>query len=164
MTSQVITIHYEQFDSPDALGESEKGLITHAISALPKAYAPYSKFAVGAAVLTKSGQIIVGSNQETANFKGSCAEKVALDSTGALGFKSQIQKIAIVGGAIKEGGGVAGKDLVMPCGQCRQDLKEVEDVVGEPLVLLMAAPNKVIRITGIENLLPFAFGPRDLKG
>ena len=93
------------------------------------------------------------------------AERVALDCAGAAGIKNQVSKIAIVGGPSSlnpEEEATQPEKPVAPCGQCRQDIKEVEDLSGEPIVIIFASRTQVIRVVGIENLLPFAFGPADL--
>ena len=166
MTLHELTIAFEEFDSATELPEDEQRLILSAWEARRYAYSPYSHFQVGAAVSTnKVGRIFLGSNQENANFKVSCAERVVLDSRGAIGLKHLVNKIAIVGGPdsmnpYHEAIGL--EEPVTPCGQCRQDIKEVEDIAGQPTVIIMASRNRVRRIVGIKNLLPFAFGPADL--
>lgn len=165
MPPHTLTIEYEEYDSPDELPVDEKNLVASAWAARQNAHAPYSRFRVGAAVLTKDGQVIQGSNQETANYYGSHAEKVALDSTGAAGLKNRVAKIAIVAGPDSlnpEDQATEPEEPVAPCGQCRQDIKEAEDISGEPIVIILASRTKIRRVTGISNLLPFAFGPADL--
>lgn len=165
MPLHTLTIEYEEYDSADQLPEDEQNLIKSAWAARQNAHAPYSNFFVGAAVQTRDGRIIQGSNQETANYKGSCAEKVVLDSSGATGVKNKVAKIAIVGGpsSLKPDEiPTEPEEPVAPCGQCRQDIKEVEDLSGEPIVIILASRTKIRRIVGIRNLLPFSFGPADL--
>lgn len=165
MPLHTLTIEYEEYDSPDDLSEDERSLIETAWAARKNAYAPYSHFQVGAAVLTKDGQTFRGSNQENANFKVSCAERVVLDSIGAAGMKNQIAKLAVVGGLDSLDPKVNPTELeepVTPCGQCRQDIKESEDLSDGPIVIILASRNRVRRFVGIGQLLPFAFGPADL--
>lgn len=165
MTTHNLTIKYEEYDSSDKLSGDEQGLIKSAWEARQHAHAPYSNFFVGASVLTRNGLVLKGSNQETANYKGSCAEKVALDSSGVAGVKNHITKIAVVGGPqslIQHEKILTPEEPITPCGQCRQDIKEVEDMSGEPITIILASRNVVRRIIGIKNLLPFAFGPSDL--
>jgi cytidine deaminase len=157
MTQYQMTIDYQEIVSTSDLPEDERNLLDTAWKARENAYAPYSNFKVGAAVLTKSGKIFKGNNQETANYKGSCAERVALDTLSAAGLKNQVSKIAIVGGSNST------VEPLSPCGQCRQDLKEVEVLSQQPIVILMACPGKIRKITGISYLLPFAFGPNNLN-
>jgi len=166
MSNHKIEIEWEEFEFVDGLPEDEIRLVVSAWEARQNAYAPYSShFHVGAAILTKDGQIIKGSNQENANYKVSCAERVALDTAGAAGYKTRIKKIAVVGAPSSMD--ITQKpqtpeEPVTPCGQCRQDIKEVEDLSGEPIIIIMASRNKIRRIVGIENLLPLPFGPSNL--
>lgn len=165
MAKQTLQIEYEEFDSSDELPVDEQALVTAAWEARQNSYSPYSHFEVGAAVLTKDGKTFKGSNQENAPYKVSCAERVTLDTVGAAGFKGQVAKIAVVGGPESmnpEEHPAEPEEPVTPCGQCRQDIKEAEDLSGEPIVIIMASRNKVRRIVGISNLLPFAFGPANL--
>jgi cytidine deaminase len=166
MAQKKLILEYQEFDSESALAEDEKQLVNSAWEARHRAYAPYSHFTVGAAVLTKDGKIFQGNNQETANYKGSCAERVALDTLGAAGLKNQVFKIAIVGGrdnsANKLSAGKENEEPVSPCGQCRQDLKEFEDLSREPITIILASRKKIRKFVGIGNLLPFAFGPLHL--
>jgi len=165
MPPHTLTIEYEEYDSVDQLPKDEQNLVASAWTARQNSYAPYSSFNVGAAVLTKDGKIFQGSNQENANFKVSCAERVVLDSIGAAGQKANIAKLAVVGGhsslnteEIPE----TAEDPITPCGQCRQDIKEAEDLSNNPIVIILASRNRIRRFTGIKQLLPFAFGPADL--
>ena len=80
MEKKTIIIEYEEFGSSEDLPKDEQDLIAAAVAARDQAYAPYSKFKVGAAVLVEGGEIYTGSNQEVANLKVSCAERAALDS------------------------------------------------------------------------------------
>lgn len=160
MSEKKLTIAYEEYDTTQKLSADEQALVTAAEKARANAYAPYSDFLVGAAVQTKDGRTFLGSNQETANHKSSCAERVALDSAAAAGAKNQITKIAVVGGPAADTAAEFREDEPLTsCGQCRQDLQEVEVLTGAPLVIIFAGRNKVRRLVGIKNLLPFAFGP-----
>lgn len=165
MPKRTLEIEFEEFDSADELTVDEQELIKRAWAARENAYAPYSEFKVGAALLTKNALIFFGSNQERANYRVSCAERVALDTAGAEGYRELIAKLAVVGGSAYLSPNGEPEDIeepVTPCGQCRQDIKEVEDSTGEPIVIITASRNKVRRFLGIDNLLPFAFGPKDL--
>lgn len=166
MSKGFLTIEFEEFNKiGDLSAQDERDLLDIAWTARESAYAPYSHFYVGAAVLTADGEIIFGNNQENANYKGSCAERVALDTAGAAGLKNKIVKIAVVGGP---------DDLnlhemptesempVTPCGQCRQDIKEAEDLSGQLIIIILASRNRILRFIGIECLMPFGFGPSNL--
>jgi len=163
MTHHFLQIAYEEFPDLHALSPAEADLAQRAQEAQQHAYAPYSHFAVGAALQTETGEIFTGSNQENVNFKGSCAERVALDTAASHGFKHGIRTIAIVGNPVGvHGENAADHEPISPCGQCRQDLREVEDLGGTELVILLVAPHCVRRFTGMRQLLPFGVGPQDL--
>ena len=92
MSSKEIIIRYDEYSSTEDLPQDEQLLLEYANMARKNAYAPYSHFTVGAAVKTTKDHIFLGSNQETANYKGSCAERTALDTAGTAGEKISLQK------------------------------------------------------------------------
>jgi len=112
------------------------------------AYAPYSRYPVGAALLTASGRIYEGVNIENAAYPtGICAERVALFKAVSEG-ESQFEAIAVVSG----NGGT-------PCGACRQALAEFGL---NTLVLIVDETGNILHEITIRELLPLAFGPDDL--
>jgi cytidine deaminase len=128
--------------------EYEK-LIKEAEKARKKAYTPYSKFKVGAAVLCDDGKIFSGCNIENASFGLTvCAERVAIFkavSEGSTKFKA----IAVIGNTNK---------FCSPCGACRQVISEF----GEDIPLIMTNLKGDVRVKKIKELLPQAFGKKDL--
>lgn len=129
-----------------------------AVEAAQKAYAPYSHFSVGAAVLLRSGRIVQGSNQENAAYpSGLCAERTALFSAGALYPNDPVEKLLIV--AISKGKRV---ETITPCGACRQVLMEVSTRFAHPFQVIMAGEIRAIVLTDNRLLLPFAFDGSDL--
>jgi cytidine deaminase len=125
-----------------------QALIESAVHARRWAYAPYSHYAVGAAVLTASGRIYDGVNVENAAYPtGICAERVAVFKAVSEGER-QVSAVAVV----TENGG-------MPCGACRQVLSEFGP---QMLVLIADLEGKLLKETSIAELLPGAFGPQDL--
>lgn len=141
-------------------GEDAK-LIEAARSAMLHAHAPYSRFAVGAAVRLTDGTVIPGSNFENASYGLSlCAETVAIAAANAQGRLRDIAQIAVVGGPMDA---PVGGDIISPCGRCRQIIKEAQDMAGRPIDILCAAPSgdAVSRHT-LDELLPHAFGPANL--
>lgn len=130
-------------------------LIDAARAAMANAYAPYSRFAVGAAVRLSDGAVIAGANFENASFGLSlCAETVALAAANAQGRLGDVEAIAVVGGDA---------DPVTPCGRCRQILNEAEQVAGRPIAIYCAAGNgESVVQHSVAELLPFSFGPSDL--
>ena len=131
-------------------------LIAAARAAALNAYAPYSRFAVGAAVLLDDGTVVTGANFENASYGLSlCAETVALATASAQGRLRDVAAVAIVGGAI----GQAGAAPVRPCGRCRQVLSET----GRNLTIYCAGmTGEAFETHRLSDLLPFAFGPGDL--
>lgn len=139
-------------------------LVAAARAASANAHAPYSRFAVGAAVLLTDGAIVTGANFENASYGLSlCAETVALASASASGRLGDVAAIAVVGGPMAPGGGASGDAIVTPCGRCRQVMNEVEQMAGRPLAIFCAAPQgDAIREHSVGALLPDAFGPANL--
>jgi cytidine deaminase len=141
----------------------EASLIAAARAAAANAHAPYSGFGVGAAVLLADGSIVPGCNFENASYGLTlCAETVALASVNAAGKLRQVRAIAITGGLIKDGA-ISGHDPVRPCGRCRQVISEAAQMSGIDVALICtAAEGDVIERYTIAELLPHAFGPKDL--
>jgi cytidine deaminase len=138
-------------------------LIDHALEAAKNAHAPYSKFAVGAALLLEDGTIIPGTNFENASYGLSlCAETVALAAANVAGRLKDVVAIGIVGGAITRQG-IEGDAPIYPCGRCRQILNEAADLGRRDIAVYCAsADGAVMRRHLLSELLPHAFGPGDL--
>lgn len=138
-------------------GTDAKALARAAFEAREKAYAPYSRFTVGAALLCADGTVYTGCNIENAAFSPSvCAERVALFkavSDGRRGFRA----IAVVGGAADRAAGGVG--YCRPCGVCRQALSEF---CGPELEIITARSPEDVRTETLGQLLPGAFGKDDL--
>ena len=131
------------------MNEKYKKLIGEAEQARKKAYTPYSKFKVGAAILTSEGRIFSGCNIENASFGLTiCAERVAVFKAISEGFK-KFEAIAIIADTIRP---------CYPCGACRQVILEF----GEDITLIMANLRGDIKINKIKELLPEAFNKNDL--
>jgi cytidine deaminase len=133
----------------------EINLMKIARIAATNAYAPYSNFKVGAAVLLKNGNVISGNNQENAVFPtGLCAERVALFYASSKFPDIPILKIAITAIGTE-------KKLtqpVTPCGSCRQALLEYEIKFGEPIQVIMAGEiGEVYVVKSVGELLPLSF-------
>ncbi len=140
---------------PGELDTVEQLLIARAKEISKRAYAPYSGFHVGAAVLLENGEILQSSNQENASFPtGVCAERLLLGYAGANYPDVAPSMLAIVAQR-------AGEEVwagVSPCGVCRQSINEVENRFEKPITLLILCPNEqVMRIRGISHLLPLKF-------
>lgn len=139
-------------------------LVAAARGALAHAHAPYSRFAVGAAVRLTDGSIVTGSNFENASYGLSlCAETVALATVNAQGRLTDVAAIAVVGGGMSADGSVNGDAIVSPCGRCRQILNEAEQMAGRTLAIYCVAPTGDTLVEhSVAGLLPHAFGPADL--
>lgn len=139
-------------------------LIDAARAAAANAYAPYSRFGVGAAVLLDDGTIVTGANFENASYGLSlCAETVALATANSQGRLADVVAIAIVGGRIGRGG-LGGEVPVRPCGRCRQILTEAAQLGGRDITVHCgSADGAAIERHALSTLLPLAFGPDDLS-
>ncbi len=151
---------YFEYSSIDELNVEEQSLINNAIQIAKGAYAPYSGFNVGCAVLLDNDEVVVGSNQENAAYpSGLCAERVALFSAGALYPSANILAIAVV--AMKDGELV--QSVTAPCGACRQVIIESEYRSKSKFPVILAGKNKIIKFESGQDLLPLSFGPKDLE-
>lgn len=137
---------------------TDRELIKEAIEARKMAYCPYSEYAVGAALLTKRGNIYRGCNIENASFGATnCAERTAAFKAVSNG-DTQFDKIAIVGGNVN----TSVSDFAYPCGVCRQVLREFADP--DSFEVIVAVSEDVFRIHSLNELLPNSFGPENLNG
>lgn len=145
--------------SPD----QREALIAAARKASAHAYAPYSKFHVGAALLLTDGSVVTGTNVENASYGLSlCAETVAVAKILSDGRRGGLVAVAVIGGAPGASGeATPGTEPVTPCGRCRQVLNEIAQLGGtDPLILCIGA-DEVVETT-LATLLPRAFGPSSL--
>ena len=131
----------------------QKELVAKAIEARKLSYSPYSRFAVGAVVLTKDGQLFVGANIENSAYGlCMCAERNALYNAYMHGYKRE-DLVALALAADTEG-------PCTPCGSCRQVISELFPVKAP---IYMANLKGMVEETNIAELLPAAFSPEDLK-
>lgn len=139
----------------------DRSLVEAALKASAHAYAPYSGFAVGAAVRTTKGEVYTGANMENASYGlGICAEVAALTAANSAG-DFQLEAIAIVGHKFTEPRD--GSMAVTPCGRCRQLIFEASQIAGKDARILCCNGEltKIVE-TSISVLLPSAFGPDNL--
>ena len=150
MKQKKIILSFSEFGSENELNAADRSLLKHAKDTTVNAYAPYSKFKVGSAVLLVNGKIISGNNQENAAYpSGLCAERVALFYTGSQFPKAKIKSIAITS---------------LPCGACRQAMAEYESKQKSKIRIIMAGEKgKIFIAEGIGNLLPLVFSSKELK-
>jgi len=139
-------------------------LVAAARAAALHAHAPYSRFAVGAALLLTDGTVVTGANVENASYGLSlCAETVAIATASAAGRLRDVVALAVIGGAMDADGRATGSVPVSPCGRCRQVINEAAQMGGRDLpVYCGAATGDAIRRYRLSELLPDAFGPGDL--
>ncbi len=145
----------------ESLDEESKNLVRNAENSLQLAYAPYSKFRVGAAILLDNGVIVVGANQENAAYPdGMCAERVALFAMTSLHPGQRIKKLAVV--AKREDS--AALTPVTSCGSCRQAMFEFELRQRLPFeVIMQVDEDSWVKAVSAESLLPFSFSKRKLN-
>ena len=143
---------------------SARRLVDAARDAARNAHAPYSRFAVGAALLMTDGSLVTGANVENASYGLSlCAETVAIATASAAGRLADVVAVAVIGGAMDAGGRATGTAPVSPCGRCRQVLNEAAQMAGRDIAVHCAgAAGERIASYRLSDLLPDAFGPADL--
>jgi cytidine deaminase len=145
-------------------GNSEQErLIAAARAAAAHAYAPYSGFHVGAALLLDDGEIVTGANVENASYGLTlCAETVAVAKLANMGALARVRAVAIIGGR-PDGNALLGTDPVHPCGRCRQMLNEATEVAGVDMAVHCASGDgNAVAEYRLSQLLPHSFGPSDL--
>lgn len=151
-------IEYTVFTDLNELSSDKKELMNKAIGIATSAYAPYSKFQVGASVLLSNGQIISGTNVENASYPvGVCAERNALAHVTSNYPSEKIISIAVYVP-------IQGEMPVPPCGMCRQFILELELKQKSAIEILLANSNgKCVLINSASDLLPLAFTGEFLK-
>jgi cytidine deaminase len=155
-----IRINIEEAASPENLSEKEQQVIAAARRAAANAYAPYSGFRVGAALLLNNGEIVMGNNQENAAYPdGLCAERVALFSANSNFPDAAVVMLAVA--AMKDGEFL--QEPVYPCGSCRQSLLESENRFGKPIRIIMYGQNRIHIARSVRDLLPLSFDASFLK-
>lgn len=153
-------LRYRVYGSSEDLDSEEERLMGAAEEALRSSYSPYSRFAVGAALLLENEVIVKGANQENAAYpSGICAERVAVwkAATEYPGEKGRV--LALTLGENRSGA------LVSPCGSCRQVLREFEERSERSLrILFPGGDGTIVAVESVESLLPFPFGMASLRG
>lgn len=149
-----------EYDAVVELPEADQKLLLAAREASKNAYAPYSKFKVGAALLLENGIVITGSNQENADFTdGLCGERVAMFYANSKYPESGVKAIAVTA---RNASGVF-VEHAQPCGSCRQVLIETESRYKKSMRIIMDGRKRIQVLEGADNLLPFAFKPAALE-
>lgn len=155
-----ITSSFSSYDSKLELPIDVQNLMVEAIAIRKKAYAPYSNFKVGAAILLDNEKIILGSNQENAAYpSGLCAERVAIFQAGSLYPDSKILTIAISAASDTS----TTTEPIPPCGACRQSIAEFEIKQNTPIeIYFMGEEGLIYKSDSLKNLLPLLFDKKFL--
>ena len=155
MKKITITSQFLAYSSLQELPNDIQNLMEQAVAVRKKAYAPYSKFRVGAALLLDNEQIVLGSNQENAAYpSGLCAERVAIFQAGAIYPEAKILKMAITAASDSN------KTIapIPPCGACRQSIAEYETRQESPIeIYFMGETGDIYKSDSLKNLLPLMF-------
>ena len=155
-----IAFSFTEFENLDELIADDKELVLSAREVALNAYAPYSKFRVGASVRLETGRIVSGANVENAAFpSGICAERNAL-SYSVSNYPGE-KPVAIAVAAFAEDGLTA--ETVAPCGNCRQVIAEEEQRNRQKIKVILSGREKIIVIESISDLLPFQFNKENLR-
>lgn len=143
------------FKDDSELSQNEQNLLHTAEAARENAYAPYSRFKVGAAVLLENGETVIGNNQENASYpSGLCAERVAVFQAGARFPGVAIKAVAISAAAMDH----VVDQPAAPCGNCRQAIMEYEQKQQSPItILLKAEKGPIFKCSSMADILPLAF-------
>ena len=154
MIAKKIEIRYREYASVEEMDPQDQTLVAAARQAQESAYAPYSRFHVGAAVLLENGEIVTGSNQENAaSPSGLCAERTAMFAAGARYPGVPMVSLAVAGGPDH---GIC-DDPATPCGACRQVMAEYQKIGGRPMSIILTGGESVWKFDRVEDLLPFIF-------
>lgn len=149
------TTHFSVYDALAETPAEVQQLMALAVEARKKAYAPYSHFRVGVALLLDNGKIVSGSNQENAAYpSGLCAERVAIFHAGASFPEAKVLSMAITAASDTN----PTTSPIPPCGACRQSIAEYEFRQQTPVAIwFMGESGKVCKSDSLANLLPFSF-------
>ncbi len=160
MKKITITSSFSVFDSIPELPQDIQDLMAQAISIRKNAYAPYSKFRVGAALLLDNGKIVLGSNQENAAYpSGLCAERVAIFQAGSIYPEAKILKMAITAASDSN----QTNTPIPPCGACRQSIAEYEIRQDNPIeIYFMGEIGTIYKSDSLKNLVPLMFDKKYL--
>lgn len=160
MKEKEISLKFKEYTKEEFISDKYNKLIELSVSVLENAYAPYSQFSVGAAVLLENGEIVTGTNQENAAYpSGLCAERVAMFYANSKFPDVPVVAIAV---SAKYRGEII-ENIISPCGSCRQVLIEVENRYKKPITVILASKDKLLVADNVKQLLPLSFGDNFLK-
>lgn len=162
---------YTEYKSLSDLSKVERELFKLAYKKMEDAYAPYSNFHVGSALLLKNGVMVGGSNQENASYGLSmCAERTALFNAGSNYPNTAVEKLVVVTKNYSKAEEHDKKNnehdncILAPCGACRQVILEYENRFENDIsILLIDSKGKIYKFNTVKQILPFAFGGYFLK-
>lgn len=160
MAASTFEFSYEEYEDISQLNKADADLLLRARAVTKEAYAPYSKFYVGAVAHLANGEYVVGTNQENASYPvGICAERVLLGNAATSYPGVEISSLAISYQSTNE----KSDHPISPCGMCRQALLEYETRVKAPIRIIMGGmKGKIHIVTTTRFLLPFAFTSDEL--
>ncbi|MFB3389392.1 cytidine deaminase [Flavobacterium sp. LAR06] len=155
-----VTSSFIVYNNLEEISAQIQDLMNQAVEIRKKAYAPYSQFRVGVALLLDNGKIVLGSNQENAAYpSGLCAERVAIFHAGSVYPEAKILKMAITAASDNN----QTKAPIPPCGSCRQSIAEYEIKQDTPIeIYFMGEIGEVYKSASLKNLLPFMFDKKFL--
>jgi cytidine deaminase len=155
MKEIIVTSQFAVYAGTEELPTDVQDLMNQAVATRKNAYAPYSNFRVGTALLLDNGQIVVGSNQENAAYpSGLCAERVAIFHAGAVYPGAKIVKMAITAASDTN----KTTQPIPPCGACRQSIAEYEIRQDSDIeIYFMGESGEVYKSESLKNLLPLLF-------
>ena len=156
MEKLVFRAEFEIYERLDDLPADIQELYAHAIEARDRAYAPFSDFPVGAAVLLGDGQIVSGNNQENASFPvGLCAERTTIHQAASRYSDPLIKTLVVVAGSRSKDN----QEPVAPCGVCRQAIAQYELRQNCAIpIYFKGAEGPIYKASSVADLLPFTFG------
>lgn len=158
--TKIISFSYTEYEKIEELDPNDLELVNAAREACINAYAPYSRFKVGAAVRLESGTIVKGANIENSAFpSGICAERSTL--SGSISNYPDDKPIALAIASMTKDG--ITEEFPSPCGSCRQVIAEEESRIGNKIRIILSGKNKTQIIDGIGNLLPLQFTRKNLN-
>lgn len=161
MREIIVQSKFIEYSSLEDLDGNLHAVFNAAVAMSDGAYAPYSQFFVGAAVLLKNGEMIVGNNQENVAYPSSlCAERVAIYSAGARFPNEEIIAIAVYA----KSKNFLVESPVSPCGACRQAMAEYELKQSTDIKMIMGGEDgKIVVSESLKSLLPLVFNQEELK-
>lgn len=154
MNTKELKIEYLEYSSVEEMSQDDRKVVEASIEAMNGAYAPYSHFNVGAAVLLEDGTIVKGANQENAAYpSGICAERTALFAAGANHPDTAMLTLAVVA---SQNGAICPSPAA-PCGACRQVMAQCQTRFGRDLAVILVGSESIWKFSKVDDILPFIF-------